>query len=153
MSEELSAFRAELLAEVKTLASADGDFMHTAFVERAGELLEEAEEIFDFASCYYRGTGSRHRSSGVDGYAFDDADESLRCVIAEFSGGPELPTLNQTTARGLFGRAQTSSRIHSPAGTTHSLKRAHQPTIWPVRFSAGQRGYQSAGSSSSPTRY
>ncbi len=107
MSEELSAFRAELLAEVKTLASADGNFMHTAFVERAGELLEEAEEIFDFASCYYRGTGSRHRSSGVDGYAFDDADESLRCVIAEFSGGPELPTLNQTTARGMFGRAQT----------------------------------------------
>lgn len=49
----------------------------------AGEMLEEAEELVDFVPCPYRGTGTRRRSLGIDGYAFDEADGSLRLVIAE----------------------------------------------------------------------
>ena len=54
--------------------------------------------------CYFRGSGSKNRSLAVDGYAQDSVDGSLRLVIADFSGLPEIPTLIQTQARASFGK-------------------------------------------------
>ncbi len=103
---ELLEFRDNFLAEVTTRANADKNLMHSAFAERCGELLEESEELYDFAPSYYRGSGYRNRNLGVDGYAFDDADGSVRIVIAEYSGEVIPQTLTQTQARQLFSRVQ-----------------------------------------------
>ena len=80
--------------------------MHSAFAERAGELLEESEELFDFEACYFRGIGSRNRNLAVDGFSFDDADGSVRIVVAEFDGGADAKTLIQSQAKQLFARSQ-----------------------------------------------
>lgn len=69
---ELTEFRAEFLDQVRARASAGANFTHAEFVEVCAELLGNAEEIADFEACYFRGTGSRNRSLGVDGYALDD---------------------------------------------------------------------------------
>lgn len=103
---ELSEFRDNFLADIKTRASADRNLIHLAFTERCGELLEEAEELFDFEHCYFRGTGYRNRSLAVDGYAFDDVDGSVRVIVGEYSGSEEPKTLTQTQARQLFTRVQ-----------------------------------------------
>ncbi len=105
---DLSEFRKDFHEQVGVWASADMNFRHSAFVEYAAHLLEEAEEVCDFQSCYYRGTGSRNRQLAVDGYAFDDADGSVRLFVAEPSGNsqPEIPTLTQTQAKNLFARLQ-----------------------------------------------
>ena len=100
--EDLDAFRRELHARVQVRASSDQNFHHSAFAELCGELLEDAEEIFDFEPCYYRGKGSRGRNLAVDGYAFDDADNSMRLVVAVHSGEAEAKTLTRTDARLIF---------------------------------------------------
>ena len=79
---ELNEFRESFLNIADVRAASEGEFRHIAFVEYACEQLGEAGEISDFAVAFYRGTGSKSRAMGVDAYAFDDADSSLRLVIA-----------------------------------------------------------------------
>ena len=66
---ELQEFRETFLDQVRARASAEANFTHAEFVDVCAELLGDAEEIADFESCYYRGTGSRNRSLSVDGFA------------------------------------------------------------------------------------
>jgi hypothetical protein len=70
----------------------------------AAELLQDAGEISNFESCYFRGTGHRRRALAVDGFAFDDADDSLRLVVAEPSLETDAPMLGLPDARAVFGR-------------------------------------------------
>ncbi len=101
---QLTEYRQDFLEQLRVRASAAANFTHAEFVELCAELLGEADEIADFEACYFRGTGNRKRSLGVDGFAQDDVDGSLRLVIAEFSGGPEAVTLTQTQAKACFSK-------------------------------------------------
>src|SRR5580765_8626881 len=92
----LEEFRKEILENVAARATASQEFRHSAFVEHCLRLLEDADEVSDVVSCFYRGTGSKNRNSGVDAYALDDADGSMRLFIAEFVGEPEPASLTQT---------------------------------------------------------
>jgi hypothetical protein len=105
---DLTEFHKDFHEQVGVWASADMNFKHSAFVEYAAHLLEEAEEVYDFQSCYYRGTGSRNRQLSIDGYSFDDADGSVRLFVAEpfENNQAEIQTLNQTQAKTLFARVQ-----------------------------------------------
>jgi hypothetical protein len=120
MGEQRDAFRADVVERTKNeLAYIDSK---AGFSIIAGQLLEEAEELVDYVPSPFRGTGTRRRSLGVDGYAFDDIDGSLRIVITEF-GGASLPeTITQTSVKAIFGKvtafieeALTGSDDHLPA--------------------------------------
>lgn len=103
MNEDLASFRDGVIK--RSIEEFGGRDSEAGFGVVAGEMLEEAEELTDFVACPYRGVGTRRRNLGIDGYAFDDADGSVRLVIVEF-GGDKLPvTLTQTTAKAIFGRA------------------------------------------------
>lgn len=67
-------------------------------------MLNEAEELSDFESCFFRASGSRNKSLAVDGFAQDGVDGSLRLVIADFSGSEEMQNLTQTQAKAMFGK-------------------------------------------------
>jgi len=97
-------FRQEFLDQVRARASAGENFTHAEFVEVCADLLGDAEELADFEACYYRGTGSRNRSLGVDGFALDDLDGSIRLVIGEYEGDAAPTTITQTTAKACFSR-------------------------------------------------
>lgn len=101
---DLTEFRDYLLNEVNVWAAADRNFRHSSFVDVLVGQLEEAGEVSDFESCYYRGTGAHRRLVEIDGFAFDDADSSLRLFLADPSLAPEMPTFGQAEARTLFGR-------------------------------------------------
>lgn len=100
--DSLDDFRAELLARVRVRASATENFTVSAFTEECGQLLEDAEEISDFSVCYYHERGARNRNLAVDGYAFDDADGSVRLVVASFSGEVAAATISRSDVRPLF---------------------------------------------------
>jgi AIPR protein len=100
--DNLEEFRAELLARVRVRASATENFTVSAFAEECGQLLEEAEEISDFSLCYYHERGARNRNLAVDGYAFDDADRSVRLVLASFSGESAAASISRSDVRPLF---------------------------------------------------
>ena len=101
---DLSDFRQEFLDQIRARASAGANFTHAEFVDICAEQLSEAEELADFEACYYRGTGSRNRSLGVDGFAQDETDGSLRLLIAEYGGEAEAGTLTQTQAKAAFSK-------------------------------------------------
>src|SRR5258708_12877206 len=103
---EITDFRKEFLEQIAALAVSDGNFKRSAFVEYGVQLLENAEEVSDFEACYYRGTGSKNKALAIDGFAFDDADGSVRLFVAEFGGDKEPETLTQPQARTLFSRLQ-----------------------------------------------
>lgn len=106
---ELTEYRNDFLEQVRVRASAQENFSHAEFVEYCGELLSDAEELSDFESCHYRGTGTRNRNLAVDGFAPDEVDGSIRLLIASFDGGTEPNTLTQTQAKTLFARLQAFS--------------------------------------------
>lgn len=144
MDEQLRAFREAVVARAK--AEFGGRDPEAGFGSVAGEMLEEAEELVDFVPCPYRGTGSRRRSLAIDGYAFDEADGSLRMVVAEFDGGQTPATLTQTSARTIFAKlvafvdeAFAGNDDHlpadeDPAADFSGLLEVHQSSITRLRF-------------------
>jgi len=115
---ETNDFRKEVLEQIASQAVAEENFRHFAFVDYTVQLLQDAQEVADFEACYYRGTGSKNRSLGVDGFAFDDADGSVRLFLADFSGSEEPESLTLTYATPLFSRLRAfcedavSGRLH-----------------------------------------
>jgi hypothetical protein len=102
LNDEVSAFRQNVILRVQSeFAERDSA---VGFATITGQMLEEAEECADYMLCPFRGTGARRRNIGVDGYAFDDADGSLRVVITAFYGGDEPTTMTQTAARTEFAK-------------------------------------------------
>ena len=111
-------FRKDFLETVRSRAAADLNFQFSAFVDASVETLVEAGEMADFESAHYRGVGSRKRALWVDGYALDDADGSVRLLVADWRGEDEPATLTQTDAKTVLGRVRAfvedarAGRIH-----------------------------------------
>jgi len=103
----LEEFRKEILENVAAHAAANQEFRHSAFVEHCLRLLEDADEVADVITSFYRGTGSKNRNSGADAYSVDEADGSMRLFIADFGGEAEAGSLTHTDARAWFSRLQT----------------------------------------------
>lgn len=103
---DLDDFRNDFLETVRAHAAAEGDFTQAAFVTIASQRLMDAEELSDFEPCYDEGSGIRDRRLKwrIDGYSFDDADGSMKLLIADFRGGPEAETITQTECAALFSR-------------------------------------------------
>ena len=101
---DLAEYRNYMMTEVSVWAAADLNFKHSSFVDVAAGLLEDAGEVSNFEPCYYRGTGSHRRSLAVDGFAFDDADDSVRLFVADPSLETAIPSFGQTEARTWFAR-------------------------------------------------
>ena len=111
-------FRKEFLETVRSRAAADNNFQLSTFVESTVETLVEAGEIADFEPAHYRAVGSRKRALWVDGYTFDDADGSVRLLVADWRGEDDAATLTQTDAKTILGRVRAfvedarAGRIH-----------------------------------------
>lgn len=144
MNEEILEFRREVISQAE--AAFGGKDVEAGFIEVAGRMLEEVEEMVDFMPCPFRGTGTRRRILGVDGYAFDDADGSLRVLIADFGGDVQPHSVTQTSAKTEFGRLNafieetfSGSDDHLPADEDPvadfaDLLLTHRNSITRVRF-------------------
>lgn len=98
---ELIDFHVELLQSVRSRAESTLDFLPAAFVEECGERLTEAEEFSDFQSCRFEGISNK-RNLNIDGYFFDDVDNTLSLVIGNFYNEDEIVTFNTPDAEKKF---------------------------------------------------
>ena len=69
--------------------------------------LQEANVIDDFVSCFFKGSGERKRSLEVDGYCFDDIDDSLSLFIADYRGFASDAKLTRTESNLVFGKLKS----------------------------------------------
>ncbi|HLY61302.1 MAG TPA: AIPR family protein [Terriglobia bacterium] len=122
----LEEFRKEILENVAAHAAANEEFRHSAFVEHCLKLLEDADEVADAVTCFYRGTGSKNRNSGVDAYSLDEADGSVRLFVADFSGKEEASSLTPTDAKSGFSKLQTFCEDAYSGKSTREIEESSQ---------------------------
>lgn len=117
---DLEVFRNDLLAAVsdRCFDQASRQELQFAFICEFTERLSSAEEFQELIPVGYQGVGYRNRRAQVDGYEFDEADNTLRLLISDFDGGEGLPTITKTKLDSLFGYLKNfideclSGRIH-----------------------------------------
>jgi hypothetical protein len=103
---ELDGFRIDLLDAIRmrNTNEFEQEDLNFAFVCEVASRLSDAEEFQDFIPCHYTGTGYRGRKIRVDGYEIDEMDDSIRLLIADFSGSDKLETLTKTRAESIFSQ-------------------------------------------------
>lgn len=99
---ELIDYHRDLIETVRARAESSRDFVRASFVEECGELLTGAEELLGFEVCRFEGLAKR-RKLLVDGYSFDDADNSLSLMVCEFFNEDEISIFNTSDVQKTFG--------------------------------------------------
>lgn len=99
---ELIDFHRELLETVRARAESNLDFNRAGFVDEVGERLSDAEEFSDFEACRFEGSSGKKKLK-IDGYAFDEADNSLALLVADFTNEDTISPLNAADVTKAFG--------------------------------------------------
>lgn len=125
--EQLNEFHREFLAEVQGEADAQGLITTEAFLEKMGEILDEAGELSSFAQCYHEGI-FRQKPVQVDGFGWDADDEEgvLSLVISDFHRHAEPGSIMKGDANKLLGRVVQFVMASLDAGYRDSLEESSQ---------------------------
>lgn len=95
-------FKKDFLESIKTAAAVTGEGSCAAFVDNVAQYLIDAEVLSDFTPSFYTGRYSRYRCR-VDGYVYDDFDNTMNLVIANFDGNDLERTITSSAAMHDFG--------------------------------------------------
>lgn len=98
-------FRKDYLENVKAVAAAENLGTQESFVTVSCDHLVGGEIFDDFNLSYSSGKTGRHQFK-VDAYTYDEYDNSVSLIIADFNGGDDITTLTQTDAETLFNRVR-----------------------------------------------
>lgn len=100
------AFKKDFLTDVKIEASQTGEGSCATFVARMADKLIEAEVLSEFNPCFYTGLGGKTGRSKyrVDGYFYNEFDNTMDLVIAEYADGDSVERLTKTDSEGLFSQ-------------------------------------------------
>jgi hypothetical protein len=125
--EDLTEFHREFLAEVQGDADAQGLITTEAFLEKIGELLDEAGELSSFAQCYHEGTFAQ-KPVQIDGYGWDAEDEEgvLSLVISDLHRDGEPGSIVKPDANRLLKRLVQFVMASRDAGYRDSLEESSQ---------------------------
>lgn len=101
---ELHEFRKDFLEDIKADAHASGEGSCASFVSSFARYLEEADYLLDFTSSYFEGTGKQNRKLRVDGYSYDEFDNTMYLIIADYDVLDEDRILTKSGANQLQSR-------------------------------------------------
>jgi hypothetical protein len=102
----LEEFAKDLREDVQTYAITDGNFSRSAFVDCCANRLQEANILSDFTPCFYKGTGEKKRALELDGYSFDELDDSFSLLVADYRKFASEASITRTDANSLFARVK-----------------------------------------------
>ena len=103
---DLTAFFEDFQNTVRTIATSDGMFVRTSFIEEMARRLSEAEEVDSLLPCEYEGVGHRKKRLLIDGYDFDDEDGQLVLAAADYSESDRIERLTTTEAQKRFAAVE-----------------------------------------------
>lgn len=95
-------FKKDFIESIKTAATVTGEGSCASFVYNMAQYLIDAEVLADFAPSFYTGKNGRYNYR-VDGYAFDEFDNTMNLIIADFDGNDLERRLTGTSANKNFG--------------------------------------------------
>jgi hypothetical protein len=100
----LEEYRQDLIEEIKLSAEYSKTFPEKEFVTMLFDKLNQVEEVLDPIECYFENYGKNRRKIGFDGYAFDDADNSISLLICDYSNENEMTNLTLTMVENLINK-------------------------------------------------
>lgn len=95
-------FKKDFIESIKIAAAVTGEGSCASFVDNMAQYLIDAEVLADFAPSFYTGKNGRYNYR-VDGYAFDEFDNTMNLIIADFDGNDLERRLTGTSANKNFG--------------------------------------------------
>lgn len=101
---DVNEFKKDFLEDVKADAAATGEGSCASFVTAFARYLQEAEYLMEFTASYFEGTGKHNRKLRVDGYAYDEFDNTMSLIIADYDGLENERVLAKTQAKLLQDR-------------------------------------------------
>ena len=102
---DMSNFHQEFMADIKGDADALGLITAEAFLEKTGEILEEAGELTSLDRCYYEGRNGV-KAIQVDAYSWDPKDEEgvFSLVLCDFVQGDDPQSIAKKEIDALLNR-------------------------------------------------
>lgn len=100
---DLETFHKDVIEAVRSKADSSRDFIRTAFVEECGDRLIEAEELLSFEVCRFEGVNTKRKKLRLDGYSFDDADNSMALLVADFFNDDEITSFVTSDVKSAIG--------------------------------------------------
>lgn len=101
---DINEFQEDFMQEVKSTAAIAGEGSCAAFVNLAVKYLIDAEVLSDFTPAFYNGIGKNGRKLRVDGYVYDEFDDTFNLIIANYIGANEQEIITRTIAATFFDR-------------------------------------------------
>lgn len=86
---DTNEFREDLLERTKIEAATSGEGSSAAFAGIISQYLIDAEVLPDYQPAFYTGLSKSRKRYRVDGYAFDEIDNTMNLIIAEYCGNEE----------------------------------------------------------------
>lgn len=99
----LEQFHQDLLLDVKSGAVAQGNYERVQFTEVALAKLADADEAIDVTPAQFEGAGRNKKKLQIDAYGFDSVDDSIICVVTDYSPANEISTITKTEVDSLLG--------------------------------------------------
>ena len=96
-------FKKDFIESIKTAAAVTGEGSCAAFVDNMAEYLIDAEVLSDFTPSFYTGRAVRSKFR-VDGYVYDEFDNTMNLIIADFDGNDLERTLTNSVAKTDFSQ-------------------------------------------------
>ena len=78
-------FKKDFIESIKTAAAVTGEGSCASFVDNMAQYLIDAEALSDFTPSFYKGKSGRSNYR-VDGYVYDEFDNTMNLIIADFDG-------------------------------------------------------------------
>lgn len=98
-----SEFKKDFLESIKTAATVTGEGSCAAFVDNMSQYLIDSEALSDFNLSFYTGKAGRSKYR-VDGYVYDEVDNTMNLAIANFDGNDFERRLTSSMAMHDFGQ-------------------------------------------------
>ncbi len=95
-------FKKDFLESIKTAAAVTGEGSCATFVENIAQYLIDAEVLSDFNPSFYTGHLGRNKYR-VDGYVYDEFDNTMNLIIANYDGNDLDRRLTNNIAHHDFG--------------------------------------------------
>ena len=102
----LKEFRDSILDEIHFNASMNGTPPREEFLTLYANALADAEEFEDFEQLPFEGVGPRNKRILIDGYFYDELEDSLAIVSCPFTDSVDVQSLTATDAETHFRRAR-----------------------------------------------
>ncbi len=96
-------FKKDFLESIKTAAAVTGEGSCAAFVDNMSQYLTDSEVLSDFNLSFYTGKSGRSKYR-VDGYVYDEFDNTMNLVIADFDGNDFERRLTNSVAKHDFSQ-------------------------------------------------